>query len=72
MDAPIHILVVDDEADLLELVSYNLRKEGFIVDTAADGEKALSQIKERRLCLTDPRPHAPGNSGHGTLPHCEK
>lgn len=51
MDAPIHILVVDDEADLLELVSYNLRKEGFIVDTAADGEKALSQIKKGAFAL---------------------
>ena len=51
MDTPIHILVVDDEADLLELVSYNLRKEGFIVDTAADGEKALAQIKKGAYAL---------------------
>ena len=51
MDAPIHILVVDDEADLLELVSYNLRKEGFIVDTASDGEKALTQIKKGSYAL---------------------
>ena len=51
MDAPIHILVVDDEADLLELVSYNLKKEGFIVDTAADGEKALAQIKKGSYAL---------------------
>jgi phosphate regulon transcriptional regulator PhoB len=51
MDTPIHILVVDDEADLLELVSYNLRKEGYIVDTASDGEKALSQIKKGPYAL---------------------
>jgi len=51
VDAPIHILVVDDEADLLELVSYNLKKEGFIVDTAADGEKALAQIKKGSYAL---------------------
>jgi phosphate regulon transcriptional regulator PhoB len=51
VDAPIHILVVDDEADLLELVSYNLRKEGFIVDTASDGEKALAQIKKVSYAL---------------------
>jgi phosphate regulon transcriptional regulator PhoB len=51
VDAPIHILVVDDEADLVELVSYNLRKEGFIVDTAADGEKALAQIKKGTYAL---------------------
>lgn len=46
MDAPKNILVVDDEADLLELVLYNLRKEGFQVDSAPDGEKALSAIRK--------------------------
>lgn len=45
MDAPKYILVVDDEAALTELVSYNLKKEGFIVDLASDGEAALSKIK---------------------------
>ena len=51
METPKLILVVDDEADLLELVSYNLKKEGFIVDTAADGEKALAQIKKGSYAL---------------------
>jgi phosphate regulon transcriptional regulator PhoB len=40
-----HILVVDDEADLVELVSYNLRKEGFMTDSASDGDAALSKIR---------------------------
>jgi phosphate regulon transcriptional regulator PhoB len=40
-----HILVVDDEADIVELVSYNLRKEGFSVDVAYDGESALQKIR---------------------------
>jgi two-component system phosphate regulon response regulator PhoB len=35
------ILVVDDEQDVLELVRYNLEREGFRVDTAASGEEAL-------------------------------
>jgi phosphate regulon transcriptional regulator PhoB len=51
VESPKHILVVDDEADLLELVSYNLGKEGFIVDTAADGEKALARIKKGSYAL---------------------
>jgi phosphate regulon transcriptional regulator PhoB len=46
MNEPIHILVVDDEADLVELISYNLRKEGFIVDSASDGDAALSKIRK--------------------------
>lgn len=35
------ILAVDDEEDILELVSYNLMKEGFQVTTAVSGEDAL-------------------------------
>ncbi|MFZ3136841.1 MAG: response regulator transcription factor [Thermodesulfovibrionales bacterium] len=51
MDTPKHILVVDDEADLVELVSYNLKKEGFAVDTASDGETALSKVKKGKYDL---------------------
>jgi len=51
MDTPRHILVVEDEADLVELISYNLRKEGFNVDSAMDGETALSKIKKGRYDL---------------------
>jgi len=39
------ILVIDDEPDIVELVSYNLKKEGFDVASAADGEEALSMIR---------------------------
>ncbi|MEK7823261.1 MAG: response regulator, partial [Nitrospirota bacterium] len=46
-----HILVVDDEADLVELVSYNLKKEGFIVDSAPDGETALKKIRKGKYDL---------------------
>lgn len=38
-------LVVDDEEDILELLQYNLEKEGFIVQTAADGVKAVKLAK---------------------------
>jgi phosphate regulon transcriptional regulator PhoB len=41
-----NILIVDDEPDLVTLVSYNLKKEGFGVVTAADGEEALQKIKK--------------------------
>jgi phosphate regulon transcriptional regulator PhoB len=39
------ILVVDDEPDLVELISYNLNKEGFEIDSASDGEEALRKIR---------------------------
>ena len=51
MDTPKHILVVDDETDLVELISYNLKKEGFSVDSALNGETALSKIKKGRYDL---------------------
>ncbi len=40
------ILVVDDEPDIVELVSYNLKKEGFEASSASDGEEALARIKK--------------------------
>jgi phosphate regulon transcriptional regulator PhoB len=46
VETPPKVLVVDDEADLVELVSYNLKKEGFLVDSASDGEKALTKIRK--------------------------
>lgn len=40
------IIVIDDEADIRELATYNLKKEGFSVDTAPDGESALAKIRK--------------------------
>ncbi len=37
-----YILVVDDESTITDFVGYALQKEGFTVDTAANGEDALS------------------------------
>lgn len=35
------ILLVDDEQDILDLVSYNLEKEGYAVHTASNGREAI-------------------------------
>jgi len=43
---PRRVLVVDDEPDIVELVSYNLKKEGFEVSSVPDGEEALAEIKK--------------------------
>jgi DNA-binding response OmpR family regulator len=49
------ILVIDDEKDLIELVSYNLVKEGFAVKSSSNGEtglaKAISELPD--LVLVD-------------------
>ena len=39
------VLVVDDEEDLLELVQYNLSKEGFQVRCVSTGEAAIQEAK---------------------------
>jgi len=51
MDTSKHILVIDDEADIVELVSYNLKKEGFVVDSALNGETALGKIRKGKYDL---------------------
>jgi DNA-binding response OmpR family regulator len=42
------ILVVDDEPTLRETISYSLRREGFIVETAAEGGRAIEIARERK------------------------
>lgn len=37
------ILIADDEPDILEILSFNLRNEGYTVHTAADGDEALQK-----------------------------
>ena len=44
--APKKILIADDEADILEIVSYNLELHGYEVLTARDGDQALKMAKE--------------------------
>lgn len=39
-----HIFVVEDEEDILELITYNLTREGYRVTTAVNGEDALDDI----------------------------
>ncbi len=41
-----HVLVVEDDEDILELVSYNLKKEGYGVIRAMTGEEALKRVGE--------------------------
>ncbi|MCZ8147479.1 MAG: phosphate regulon transcriptional regulator PhoB [Roseomonas sp.] len=49
------ILVVEDEAPLLTLLRYNLEKQGFRVEEAADGQEALLRVAETKpdLILLD-------------------
>ena len=46
---------MDDEPDILQLVTYNLRKEGFLVEEARTGDEALRLVRDRpyQLILLD-------------------
>ena len=39
-----HILIVEDEKDLLNTLEYNFKKEGYLVTSASTGKKALEEI----------------------------
>jgi phosphate regulon transcriptional regulator PhoB len=41
------VLIVEDEADIRELMRYNLEREGFLVEEAGDGGQALERIRRR-------------------------
>jgi two-component system alkaline phosphatase synthesis response regulator PhoP len=40
------ILEVDDEQDILELIAYNLKREGYQVSTASNGHEAINVAKD--------------------------
>jgi two-component system phosphate regulon response regulator PhoB len=50
-----NILITEDEAALVAMLRYNLEKEGYAVDEAADGQEALIKVSESKpdLILLD-------------------
>ena len=49
-----HILIVDDEEDICEILKFNLESEGYVVDTVRSAEEALRKKLERyQLFLLD-------------------
>lgn len=43
---PRKILIADDEPDILEIVSYNLSREGYEIYTAKDGNEAIDRARQ--------------------------
>lgn len=62
------ILVVDDEEDILELVNYNLAREGFEVICASTGEQALEKLKMNPIDLILLDLMLPGIDGFAVAP----
>ena len=66
-----HILIVDDEPDILELISMTIDRLGFHYETACSVADAKHQLKQREfdLCLTDMR--LPDGSGLDLVSHIQ-
>jgi two-component system, OmpR family, phosphate regulon response regulator PhoB len=45
-----HILIVEDERDLAEIIGYNLRLEGYSISIASSGKSALDHLTELNRC----------------------
>ena len=43
---PGKILIVDDEPDIVEFISYNLKGKGYLIATAKDGDEAIRKTRE--------------------------
>lgn len=61
------LLVIDDEPDMLMMLSFVLSREGFVITTVHSGEEAVAAMSRGRydLVLTDLR--MPGMNGFETL-----
>jgi DNA-binding response OmpR family regulator len=65
-DAPL-VLCADDDEDILSLVSLRLRRAGFEVATAADGEEAVTIARARRPVLAVLDVMMPKRTGYEVL-----
>ena len=61
------ILIVDDDEQILGLLSEILEEEGFITDLASDGEEALKKLKDGRYHLVISDIRMPGIDGFEVL-----
>ncbi len=47
-DQKVKILLVDDEPDILEIVGYNLKNEGYQIYTASNGKEGVEKAKKKK------------------------
>jgi two-component system, OmpR family, alkaline phosphatase synthesis response regulator PhoP len=63
MNNPKTILIADDEADILEILSFNLSAEGYQIITATNGDKAIEKAKKDNPDLIILDMMMPGKTG---------
>jgi len=62
-----HVLVIEDEPNIIEAISYLLRQDGWNVSTHSDGDSALERIIAARPDLLILDVMLPGRSGFDIL-----
>jgi DNA-binding response OmpR family regulator len=62
-----HVLVIEDEPNIIEAISFILSRDGWRVDTHANGHDALDVIRARRPDLLILDVMLPGRSGYDIL-----
>lgn len=66
------ILYIDDDGDLARLVERGLKRQGFVVEHASDGESGLARIKQGGIHVVALDQHMPGLDGIETLAEIQK
>ena len=66
------IMIVDDEVDILELLEYNLTKEGYQVLTAMDGEAAIEIASKENPAMDQLANMMPKLDGYGVCQELRK
>lgn len=62
-----HVLVIEDEPNIIEAISFILMRDGWTVDTHANGHDALAAVKEHAPDLVILDVMLPGRSGYDIL-----
>lgn len=68
----IQVLVIDDDASILGVVSEVLEDDGYAVTTAASGEQALALLNEQEFSLVMSDIRLPGMNGVAVLEHIKR
>ncbi len=67
MERTVRVLLVDDEGDFIEPVSYWLQSKGYQILTASNGEEAIEVIKREQPDIVFMDINMPGMGGIDTL-----
>jgi DNA-binding NtrC family response regulator len=69
---PDHILLIDDDRSLCEVMEFNLKEQGYAVDTAYSAAQGLARFEKQKYCLVITDIKMPGMDGMQLLEQLRK